>query len=87
MNVVFGAMIMFLVYRRYFVVIGAHVFVMFAVLAASCATIFAISSKVALAGAIIGLAGATVWASYAYLRLRVTDETPRNNKDPQEGAR
>lgn len=87
MNVVFGAMIMFLVYRRYFVVIGAHVFAMFAVLAASCATIFAISSKVALAGAIIGLAGATVWASYAYLRLRVTDETPRNNKDPQEGAR
>jgi len=70
MNVVVGAAVMLIVYRRYSVVLGGRATRTFAVLAASCGTTFLLTFLSVTAGALAGIAGASLWAGWAIFHLR-----------------
>jgi len=70
MNVVVGAAVMLIVYRRYSVVLGGRATRTFALLAASCGTTFLLTFLSVTAGALAGIAAASLWAGWAIFHLR-----------------
>jgi O-antigen/teichoic acid export membrane protein len=70
-NLGYGALIMFLAYRLYGIVLGGHVVRHFALLAICCLVAFTVSLKNPVSGAIVGAITAGIWAVFAFFRLRL----------------
>jgi O-antigen/teichoic acid export membrane protein len=68
-NIVFGAIVMFIVHRRYSIALGGSAIRMFACLVASCALTYLISLKFPMAGAFAGALAASLWIAYGYFSL------------------
>src|SRR3954471_8754428 len=70
MNLCYCGAVMGLVSRRYAIGLSAQLARLFALLAVSCVVVFIVAGGFPLAGAIVGISAAALWALFGFSRLQ-----------------